>query len=106
MLKELLLFVLFASLLVTIVASESYTDVTVQEAKAMIDSDPSLVILDVRTQGEYDSGHIRNARLVPVGELQGRLVELNKTASILVYCRTGVRSSNASQILAFCTCTT
>ena len=99
MLKELLLFVLFASLLVTIVASESYTDVTVQEAKAMIDSDPSLVILDVRTQGEYDSGHIRNARLVPVGELQGRLAELNKTASILVYCRTGVRSSNASQIL-------
>jgi parallel beta-helix repeat protein len=99
MLKELLLFVFFASLLAPIATSESYTDVTVQEAKAMIDSNPSLVILDVRTQGEYDSGHIRNARLVPVGELQGRLVELNKTDSILVYCRTGERSSNASQIL-------
>jgi len=58
-----------------------------------------LVVLDVRTQSEYDSGHIRNAKLIPHTELEGRLDELNKTDGILVYCRTGGRSSTASQIL-------
>jgi len=70
------------------------------EAKSMIDSDPSLVILDVRTQSEYDSGHIRNAKLIPSTELEGRLNELNKTDKILVYCGSGTRSATASQILA------
>jgi len=65
----------------------------------MIDSNPSLVILDVRNQSEYDSGHIRNAKLIPVFELEGRLGELNKSDEILVYCKLGGRSSTASQIL-------
>jgi parallel beta-helix repeat protein len=65
----------------------------------MIDSEPSIVVLDVRTQSEYDAGHIKNARLIPVDELEQRLNELNKTQSALVYCRSGYRSSTASQIL-------
>jgi parallel beta-helix repeat protein len=65
----------------------------------MVDSDPALVILDVRTPSEYDSGHIRNAKLIPLAELAGRLSELNKADRILVYCKLGGRSSQASQIL-------
>ena len=80
--------------------ANGYTDVTVSEANSMIGSNPSLVILDVRTQSEYDSGHIREAKLIPVTELEGRLDELNKNNEILVYCRLGGRSSTASQILA------
>jgi len=66
----------------------------------MIDFNPSLVVLDVRTQSEYDSGHIRNSKLIPHTELEVRLDELKRTDEILVYCRTGVRSSLASQNLS------
>jgi parallel beta-helix repeat protein len=76
-----------------------YTGVSVVEAKAMLDSNPSLVVLDVRTQSEYDSGHIRNAKHIPVTQLEGRLHELDTTDEILVYCKSGFRSTTASQLL-------
>ncbi len=66
----------------------------------MIESNPSLVILDVRNQSEYNSGHIRNAKLIPVYELESRLDELDIDDDTLVYCRSGGRSSTASQILS------
>ena len=77
-----------------------YSNVTVSAAKNMIGSNPSLIVLDVRLQSEYDSGHIRNAKHIPVGELEGRLDELGTADEILVYCRSGGRSATASQILA------
>jgi parallel beta-helix repeat protein len=80
--------------------ASSYNDVTVTAAKTMIDQKPYLVILDVRDQSEYDSGHIRNSKLIPVSELATRLNELSKTDEILVYCMAGGRSVTASQILA------
>ena len=86
--------------LVSVASGSGYVDVTVVQAKSMIDSDPSIVILDVRAQSEYDSGHIRNAKLIPLGELPGRLGELNEEDRILVHCKLGGRSSQASQILA------
>lgn len=76
-----------------------YVDLTALEAKDMIDSHLSLVVLDVRTQEEYFSGHIRNAKLIPLAELEGRLGELETTSEILVYCGLGGRSATASQIL-------
>jgi len=99
MTKVIFLFILILFLLIIPMRVEGYTNVTVTQAKSMTDLNPSLVVLDVRTQDEYNSGHIRNARLIPHTELEGRLNELNKTDEILVYCRTGVRSSTASQIL-------
>jgi parallel beta-helix repeat protein len=80
-------------------AAADFANTTVSEAKAMIDSNPSLVVLDVRNQSEYYTGHIRNAKLIPVAELAVRLVELNATDEILVYCLAGGRSTTASQIL-------
>jgi len=80
-------------------ASNGYVNVNISEAKQMIESNPDLVILDVRTQGEYDEGHIENAVLIPVSELEERLDELDKEKDTLVYCRSGGRSVTASQIL-------
>jgi nitrous oxidase accessory protein len=103
--RRLLLFILVSSSLVMSasagmlfmkVLAANYTDVSVTEAKTMIDQKPSLVILDVRNQSEYDAGHIRNAKLIPVWQLATRLNELNETDEILVYCRSGVRSAAAS----------
>ncbi len=80
-------------------AATSYTNASVATAKYMVDTDPSLVVLDVRNQSEYDTGHIRNAKLIPVWQLTGRLNELNQSSMILVYCQAGGRSATASQTL-------
>jgi len=76
-----------------------YTDVAVSDAKTMVESKPSLVILDVRNQSEYDVGHIRNAKLIPIWDLSARLNELNVSDEILMYCMAGARSATASQTL-------
>ena len=78
---------------------EEYYDITVLEAKELIDETPDLVILDVRTVSEYEENHLENAINIPIDELPIRLDELNKKDKILVYCRTGNRSSTAIEIL-------
>jgi rhodanese-related sulfurtransferase len=55
--------------------------------------------LDVRTQAEWDQGHIANSKLIPLDELQGRLGELPKDQDIVVVCRSGVRSQEGMTIL-------
>jgi rhodanese-related sulfurtransferase len=76
-----------------------YGDVTVQDAKNLIEDKPDIVILDVRTMSEYEDSHIENAINIPVQELSDRLNELSKDDELLVYCRTGNRSSQAVGIL-------
>jgi rhodanese-related sulfurtransferase len=72
-----------------------YGDVTVQEAKRLIEEKPDLVVLDVRTPSEYEDGHLPRAINIPVDDLLGRLGELDRSDEILVYCRTGNRSTRA-----------
>ena len=76
-----------------------YGDVTVERASDLMDSKPELVVLDVRTQEEYDDEHIEGAILIPVQELEERIDELSKDDELLVYCRTGNRSGTAVSIL-------
>jgi rhodanese-related sulfurtransferase len=72
-------------------------------AYKLLQSDSGIVILDVRTPEEYKSetGHLANAILLPVRELEGRIDELQKYKNnvLLVYCRTGHRSTTAAAIL-------
>lgn len=96
----LLVAVTLAGAHVTRTLASDYTDVSVTVANTMIEQRPSLVILDVRNQSEYDSGHIRNAKLIPVWQLAARLDELSKSDEILVYCEKGARSQTASLTLA------
>ena len=78
-----------------------YTDISVSEAYAMTQNTSSLFILDVRTEEEYSVGHINNSYLLPYTEIISRQDELpeNKSQPILVYCRSGRRSANASATL-------
>lgn len=78
---------------------QEYNDVTVAEAKALIEERPGMVILDVRNPSEFDDGHIEDAINIPVDYLAGRLDELSKDNELLVYCRTGNRSARAVGIL-------
>ena len=79
----------------------SYQQIAQEEAKDMMDTQ-EVVILDVREQHEYDSGHIPGAVLLPVGTItQGTAAAVidNLDTVILVYCRSGNRSKTASQAL-------
>ena len=58
------------------------------------------IIIDVREEAEYAFGHIVGSKSIPLGELEKRLIELDKDKEILVICRTGVRSDLAAQKLA------
>lgn len=75
-----------------------YTDISVQQAKGMIDRG-EVFILDVRTPEEYDAGHINSSKLIPLQVLDKRLDEIPRDRKLLVYCRTGHRSAQASEIL-------
>jgi len=79
-------------------------EVSAVEAAAMIEKDPSLVVLDVRTKQEFDSpgGHLKGAILLPVQELQARVSELDryKDRTIIAVCRSGNRSGVATGFLS------
>ena len=79
----------------------SYQQITQEAAKEMMDTQ-EVVILDVREQHEYDSGHIPGAVLLPVGTITkdtaSAVIDDLETA-VLVYCRSGNRSKTASQSL-------
>jgi len=79
-----------------------YTQITQDEAKRLMDTEENYIILDVRTQEEYDKAHIPNSVLIPDYEIEEKAAEYlkDKTQLILVYCRSGNRSKTASQILA------
>lgn len=78
-----------------------YQQITAEKAKEIMDSGEDIVILDVRTQEEYDSGHIKKAICLPNETILEEPKELlDKTQKILVYCRSGRRSKEAAQKLA------
>jgi rhodanese-related sulfurtransferase len=77
-----------------------YGDITVEQAMELNETIELLVILDVRTVSEFNSVHIEGAINIPLDELQERLDELGKDDEILVYCRSGIRSSRAMKTLS------
>jgi phage shock protein E len=83
-------------------AGSPYQQISQEKAKEMMDTQEVLV-LDVREQDEYDSGHIPRAVLLPVGTITedtAAAVIPEKEDTVLVYCRSGNRSKKASAALA------
>ena len=80
----------------------SYRQITAAEAAQMMQEETGFVLLDVRTQEEYASGHIPGAICIPNETIGSEEIpELpDKDQLILVYCRSGNRSKQASQKLA------
>ena len=77
-----------------------YHRISPEEAKQQIDTEPDLVLLDVRTPAEYQERHIPGARLVPNETITDQLIAgVPVEAKILVYCRTGRRSEDAAKKL-------
>jgi metal-sulfur cluster biosynthetic enzyme/rhodanese-related sulfurtransferase len=77
-----------------------YRDIQPAEALALYEKTPGLFVLDVRTPAEFASGHIPDAHLIPVDELEDRLRELPaRDTPMLVHCAAGGRSTAACQTL-------
>ncbi len=79
---------------------QRWQTLSAQEAKARLDEGGELVLLDVRTQEEYDSGHIPGAVCLPNEDISPDLpLPFDHDAEILVYCRSGRRSAQAAKKL-------
>ena len=79
----------------------SYEQITPAKAKEIMDNENGYVILDVRTQEEFDEAHIDGAVLIPDYEIAAKAESIlkNKNQLILVYCRSGRRSKLAAEAL-------
>lgn len=81
--------------------NDAYLTLTPEAAKTRLDSGTDVILLDVRTQEEYDGGHIPGAVCFPNEDIQPDLpLPFEKDAEILVYCRSGRRSAEAADKLA------
>ena len=61
--------------------------------------DENIILIDVRTETEYNSGHIKNAINIPLNDIQNK-IDYQKDKPLAVYCRTGKRSLEAAKTLA------
>ena len=105
--KKLILFLL-AMMLLTACGQDKensqeagYVNITAEQAKEIMDSQEDYIILDVRTQDEFDESRIPGAILIPHDEITEKAEDLltNKDQLILVYCRSGRRSKIAAEAL-------
>ena len=78
-----------------------YVNITAEDAKQIMDTEEGYIILDVRTQEEYDQGHIPGAIVISHEEITEKAEEVltDKGQLILVYCRSGRRSKLAAEAL-------
>ncbi|MCI8403539.1 MAG: rhodanese-like domain-containing protein [Clostridia bacterium] len=79
-----------------------YTSVTFEEAKAVMDKEKEYIIIDVREEEEFITGHANGAELLPVDNINEKtaaeLIE-SKDMPVMLYCRTGSRSDLAARKL-------
>ena len=80
----------------------AYMNITAEEARQIMDSEDGYIILDARTQEEYDQGHIPGAIVISHEEIVEKAEDVltDKDQLILVYCRSGRRSKIAAEALA------
>jgi len=100
--KKLLLILFVLPLIFLISCSSNTFDViSAETAKQMLDNDSSIVLVDVRTQAEYNEEHISGAILLPLDSIESEAENIisDKNATYIIYCRSGNRSNQASQIL-------
>ncbi len=74
-------------------------EISAQALKEKLDTDASVLLLDVREQGEYDIVHLEGAWLVPLNTLPAHIDSIPTEREIVVYCHHGQRSLYATAYL-------
>lgn len=85
-----------------VIDTNKYKSISPSEARQKLDTDKTIVLLDVRTQEEYKEGHIPGSILIPLDILESEVSTKikDKNTTVFVYCRSGRRSRIASETLA------
>ena len=99
--KKILTFLLGLSLF-GCSSKANYHQIDGQSALDMMNNETDYIIIDVRTESEYQQGHIKNAINIPNESIDESVSEIltDKDQLLLVYCRSGNRSKQASEKLA------
>ena len=98
----LALFILILSSSCIFSKGEGYKRISMDEAKTLMEKEEGYILLDVRTKGEYESGYIQGAINIPLSDIDEKIISFlpDKSQMILVYCRSGNRSREASDKLS------
>jgi rhodanese-related sulfurtransferase len=97
--KKVVLILLIMVMMVTQVwAAEK--NISARDAKALLDSNKNIFLLDVRTPQEYSQGKLAGSVLIPIGEFERRIREVPKNKTIVVYCAVGSRSKPVANFLS------
>lgn len=75
------------------------SDLSPAEAQQWLGEDASIQLIDVRTPEEHKEAHLAGDKLIPMGELQARLHEIDQARPVLLYCAVGGRSGRVMDFL-------
>ena len=98
----LALFILILSSSCIFSKGEGYKRISMDEAKTLMEKEEGYILLDVRTKGEYEIGYIPGAINIPLSDIDEKIISSlpDKSQMILVSCRSGTRSREASDKLS------
>ena len=74
-------------------------EITATELKARMDAGDDIQLIDVRQPDEYAFARIEGAKLIPLGELVGRMGEIDETRETVIHCKMGGRSARAIEAM-------
>lgn len=82
--------------------NNKYQNIVTGELSSILKKNKKAQVLDVRSSGEFNSGHIPKAKNINVMEasFKNKIQDLDKSKTYYVYCRSGMRSARACKILA------
>ena len=85
------------------VSDTTGTDLNAGQARQFIDATPDVVVLDVRTLGEYTMGHIRKATNIDLYDANfvNKLAALNRSKTYVVHCAAGLANGRSRKAIAF-----
>lgn len=96
--RVVLVLLMIAALVTQVRAAER--NISARDARALLDSNKNIYLLDVRTPQEYSQGRLAGSVLIPIGEFGRRVGEVPKNRVIVVYCAVGSRSKPVAGFLA------
>jgi rhodanese-related sulfurtransferase len=97
--KKLVLAVLMVCMVCTL-ALAAVKDISSREAKALLEKNKNIFLLDVRTPQENSQARLPGTVLIPINEFERRINEVPRNRTILVYCAVGSRSKPVAEFLS------
>jgi rhodanese-related sulfurtransferase len=98
-LKRIILMIVFVCL-TSVAAHAGARDISSRDAKALLDKNKNVFLLDVRTPQENSQGRIPGTVLIPISDFERRFGEVPKNRTVIVYCAVGSRSKPVAEFLS------